>query len=74
MKLIWKYGEEAICPNCGSGNACIGGPTNAYKCRDCHVTFAVVGQYKQVGTDPILGRKIVEAECVVVNPNPQPGA
>lgn len=73
MKLVWMYGEEAICPKCGNHNACLGNGSNVYTCRDCKTKFAVVGQYKQTGIDDVLGRKIVEVECVVIPSNPQPG-
>ena len=66
MKLVWKYGEEAVCPKCGHNNACLGNGSNVYTCRDCKTKFAVVGQFKTIGKDAILGRKIVEAECVMI--------
>lgn len=67
MKLLWMYGEEAVCPKCGGHNACIGNANNTYTCRDCKTIYAVIGKFKQIGKDDVLDRPIVEAECVVVN-------
>lgn len=68
MKLIWKYGHEAVCPSCGHQNACLyDGRTlegeEKYKCRDCGKVYAQTTKAVEVGKDTILGRGIFEAEC-----------
>lgn len=69
MKLIWKYGHEAICPSCGHQNACLyDGLINGdatYRCRDCKKLFRKTGPEVTVGKDDILGRPIVEAPCIL---------
>lgn len=66
LKLIWKYGEEAICPACRHGNACLWESNGVYRCRDCARGWRITGERKVVGKDAVLGRNIVEAECVEV--------
>lgn len=68
MKLVWKYGHEAVCPSCGHQNACLydGRTTEGeekYKCRDCGKVYAMLTKPVEVGKDYILGRGIFEAEC-----------
>lgn len=63
MKLVWKYGEEAICPSCGHQNACLYHGPETYQCRDCKKVFQVTEKPMRTGTDLLLGRGIFEAEC-----------
>ena len=63
MKMVWKYGEEAICPKCGHNNACLYSSKDTYVCRDCGRVFVVFGELEDMGVDPLLGRKIVQREC-----------
>lgn len=72
VTLVWKYGEEAICPECKHNNACLYtgqvGSAFIYECRDCHAIFAADHSMpaEEKGTDPKLGRKILERSGILV--------
>ena len=75
LKLVWKYGEEAICPACQHNNAClysggraVDGVGTTYTCRDCRRTWRTTGPTTIVGKDSVLGRNIGEAPCEEVTP------
>ena len=62
MELIWKYGEEAICPACHHRNACLWS-AGIYTCRDCRAAFVSTGPAKIVGLDPTMHRPVVSRPC-----------
>ena len=72
VKLVWKYGEEAICPCCQHRNACLQtmsrGHVNIYECRDCHTLFMTHSEdpVRIIGVDGVLQRRIGEQDAKVI--------
>jgi hypothetical protein len=72
VDLVWKHGEEAICPVCDSRNACLHtgsiGKATTYECRDCHTIFLVdMGiPAEDLGELPPLNRKAAKRTARVV--------
>lgn len=64
--LVWRYGDEAVCPGCGNNNACLGGRDDVYTCRDCGRHWRAFGATRiteRCTTGSLAGRVVAEQDC-----------